>query len=154
MPVGLVFCVKSREWFLNGVGFTHKRQHILLPSYELFCFSQWLVLVSFVESISSLSNQCYSRFVFSFSVTWPILISWLHHTLYVYLNLSCCTTAFKNLRIRVGGSLQDQVVYELGNLSSSCQPFTKQKGGLFGFSKGCLPMRRWDELNQFFKKTG
>ncbi|XP_042017225.1 heparanase-like protein 1 isoform X1 [Salvia splendens] len=62
--------------------------------------------------------------------------------------------AFKNLRIRVGGSLQDQVVYEVGNLSSSCQPFTKQKGGLFGFSKGCLPMRRWDELNQFFKKTG
>ncbi|KAG6404064.1 hypothetical protein SASPL_136301 [Salvia splendens] len=62
--------------------------------------------------------------------------------------------AFKNLRIRVGGSLQDQVVYEVGNLSSSCLPFTKQKGGLFGFSKGCLSVRRWDELNQFFKKTG
>ncbi|KAH6797280.1 glucuronidase 2 [Perilla frutescens var. hirtella] len=62
--------------------------------------------------------------------------------------------AFKNLRIRVGGSLQDQVIYDVGNSTSSCQPFRKQKGGLFGFSKGCLPMRRWGELNNFFRKTG
>lgn len=62
--------------------------------------------------------------------------------------------AFKNLRVRVGGSLQDQVVYGVGNSTSSCQPFRKQKGGLFGFSKGCLTMQRWDEVNNFFRKTG
>ncbi|GFZ17046.1 glucuronidase 2 [Actinidia rufa] len=28
------------------------------------------------------------------------------------------------------------------------------RDGLFGFSKGCLHMKRWDEVNDFFKKTG
>lgn len=67
--------------------------------------------------------------------------------------LSKAVQAFKNLRLRLGGSLQDQVHYDVGN-QTSCHPFIKQKGGLFGFSKGCLNMTRWDELNTFFKKTG
>ncbi|XP_077216751.1 heparanase-like protein 1 isoform X2 [Tasmannia lanceolata] len=58
------------------------------------------------------------------------------------------------LRIRIGGSLQDQVLYDVGNLGPPCQPFRKLPGGLFGFSKGCLPMERWDALNSFFIKTG
>ncbi|KEH31988.1 heparanase-like protein 1 isoform X1 [Medicago truncatula] len=62
--------------------------------------------------------------------------------------------ALRPLRIRVGGSLQDQVLYEVGSLKSPCQNFQKMKGGLFGFSKGCLHMKRWDELNHFFKNTG
>ncbi|KAI4335931.1 hypothetical protein L6164_014526 [Bauhinia variegata] len=62
--------------------------------------------------------------------------------------------AFKPLRIRIGGSLQDQVLYEVGSLNSPCHPFQKMKGGLFGFSKGCLHMKRWDELNHFFNDTG
>ncbi|XP_029129268.1 heparanase-like protein 1 isoform X3 [Cajanus cajan] len=62
--------------------------------------------------------------------------------------------ALKPLRIRLGGSLQDQVVYDVGSLKSPCHPFQKVKGGLFGFSKGCLHMKRWDELNQFFNETG
>ncbi|CAK9148006.1 unnamed protein product [Ilex paraguariensis] len=62
--------------------------------------------------------------------------------------------AFNRLRIRVGGSLQDQVLYDVGNLQSPCHPFMKVKNGLFGFSKGCLHMNRWDELNHFFRKTG
>ncbi|KAM7471448.1 hypothetical protein LguiA_009631 [Lonicera macranthoides] len=62
--------------------------------------------------------------------------------------------AFKHLRIRIGGSLQDQVKYNVGNLKSPCHPFAKMKDGLFGFSKGCLHMNRWDELNHFFSKTG
>ncbi|KAE8668017.1 Detected protein of confused Function [Hibiscus syriacus] len=33
---------------------------------------------------------------------------------------------------------------------SPCYPFVKTKHGLFGFSKGCLQMNRWDELNRFF----
>ncbi|KAK4744133.1 hypothetical protein SAY87_010445 [Trapa incisa] len=62
--------------------------------------------------------------------------------------------AFKNLRIRIGGSLQDQVVYDVGELKSPCHPFQKINGGLFGFSKGCFHMKRWDELNRLFRKTG
>jgi heparanase 1 len=62
--------------------------------------------------------------------------------------------AFKQLRIRIGGSLQDRVLYNVGNLRSPCHPFQKMNDGLFGFSKGCLYMRRWDELNHFFSKTG
>ncbi|KAF2311224.1 hypothetical protein P3X46_031159 [Hevea brasiliensis] len=62
--------------------------------------------------------------------------------------------AFRHLRLRIGGSLQDQVLYEVGNLKSPCHPFRKMKDGLFGFSKGCLRLDRWDELNHFFSRTG
>nr|GLL22144.1 heparanase-like protein 1 [Ipomoea trifida] len=62
--------------------------------------------------------------------------------------------AFEHLRLRLGGSLQDQVLYDVGNLKTPCHPFRKQKDGLFGFSNGCLPMDRWDKLNSFFKRTG
>ncbi|KAG4930907.1 hypothetical protein JHK86_047868 [Glycine max] len=62
--------------------------------------------------------------------------------------------ALRPLRIRLGGSLQDQVLYDVGSLKSPCHPLQKVKGGLFGFSKGCLHMKRWDELNQFFYETG
>ncbi|XP_073123196.1 heparanase-like protein 2 [Henckelia pumila] len=68
--------------------------------------------------------------------------------------LNNAVRAFKNLRIRVGGSLQDQVLYNVGKLNSPCRQFRKERGGLFGFSKGCLHMERWDELNNFFKKMG
>ncbi|KAK9116604.1 hypothetical protein Sjap_015551 [Stephania japonica] len=77
----------------------------------------------------------------------------------LYLDLSHpflakAVQAFGNLRIRIGGSLQDQVVYNVGNMNYPCHPFRKMADGLFGFSKGCLRMDRWDELNQFFHKTG
>lgn len=62
--------------------------------------------------------------------------------------------AFRNLRIRIGGSLQDQVLYDVESLKAPCHPFRKMKGGLFGFSKGCLHMNRWDELNHLFSRTG
>ncbi|KAE9609645.1 putative glycosidase [Lupinus albus] len=62
--------------------------------------------------------------------------------------------ALKPLRIRIGGSLQDRVMYEVGSLKFPCHPFQKTEGELFGFSKGCLHMKRWDELNHFFNKTG
>ncbi|XP_047339177.1 heparanase-like protein 1 [Impatiens glandulifera] len=62
--------------------------------------------------------------------------------------------AFGPLRIRIGGSLQDQVLYNVGNLKTPCHPFKKMSGGLFGFSRGCLPMKRWDKVNKFFSKTG
>lgn len=62
--------------------------------------------------------------------------------------------AFRHLRIRIGGSLQDQVLYDVGDLKSPCHPFRIMKDGLFGFSKGCLHMKRWDELNHLFSRTG
>jgi hypothetical protein len=30
----------------------------------------------------------------------------------------------------------------------------KKNDGLFGFSVGCLPQNRWDEVNEFFNETG
>ncbi|XP_047314223.1 heparanase-like protein 1 [Impatiens glandulifera] len=71
----------------------------------------------------------------------------------VNTNLAKAVLAFNSLRIRIGGSLQDQVLYGIGDVNASCQPFTKMAGRLFGFSKGCLSMDRWDKLNQFFKET-
>ncbi|KAK1314095.1 Heparanase-like protein 1 [Acorus calamus] len=63
--------------------------------------------------------------------------------------------AFDPLRIRIGGSLQDQVIYGVGNSSvSPCLEFQESETGLFGFSQGCLSMNRWDELNSLFNKTG
>ncbi|XP_071716421.1 heparanase-like protein 1 isoform X2 [Rutidosis leptorrhynchoides] len=68
--------------------------------------------------------------------------------------LTKAVQALEHLRIRVGGSLQDQVVYNVDDFSGLCHPFEILKDGLFGFSKGCLRMDRWDELNQFFVNTG
>ncbi|KAK8458458.1 hypothetical protein SEVIR_3G381900v4 [Setaria viridis] len=62
--------------------------------------------------------------------------------------------AFSPLRIRVGGSLQDQVLYGTPNLESPCDPFTKVSGGLFGFSQGCITLERWDAINDLFVNTG
>ncbi|KAJ8643981.1 hypothetical protein MRB53_005729 [Persea americana] len=73
----------------------------------------------------------------------------LHHPF-----LTKAIRAFNTLRIRVGGSLQDQVVYDVGDLGFPCHPFRKMVDGLFGFSKSCLGMDRWDELNLLFNKTG
>ncbi|XP_038707249.1 heparanase-like protein 2 [Tripterygium wilfordii] len=62
--------------------------------------------------------------------------------------------AFKSLRLRVGGSLEDQVLYNVGNTFKRCPKFKRYNGGLFGFTHGCLSMDRWDQLNQLFKQTG
>ncbi|PPR82042.1 hypothetical protein GOBAR_AA38668 [Gossypium barbadense] len=58
----------------------------------------------------------------------------------------------KATSIKVGGSLQDQVVYGVG--VKNCPNFMKNEDSLFGFSQGCLPMERWDELNKIFNQTG
>lgn len=62
--------------------------------------------------------------------------------------------AFSPLRIRIGGSLQDQVVYDVGTSSPKCPHFKRRDDELFGFSKGCLPMDRWNLINKFFNETG
>ncbi|KAL5987663.1 hypothetical protein ACLOJK_035413 [Asimina triloba] len=62
---------------------------------------------------------------------------------------------FEPMRIRIGGSLQDQVLYAMSKSVTECPPdFKKDPKGLFGFSSGCLSRERWDEVNELFTNSG
>ncbi|GMP60249.1 hypothetical protein CsSME_00023191 [Camellia sinensis var. sinensis] len=45
-------------------------------------------------------------------------------------------------------------MYETEDHQQPCIPFSKNTSELFGFTEGCLPLSRWDELNAFFNKSG
>ncbi|KAL9226141.1 hypothetical protein vseg_001988 [Gypsophila vaccaria] len=62
--------------------------------------------------------------------------------------------AFDNIRLRIGGSLQDQVYYNVGVAEGKCRDFSKSSQGMFGFDNGCLRMERWDKLAKLFNDTG
>ncbi|KAL1325120.1 hypothetical protein AAHE18_13G138800 [Arachis hypogaea] len=61
--------------------------------------------------------------------------------------------AFNPLRIKLGASLQDQIICQFEK-QKQCPTMRKEDNGLFGFNVGCLSRKRWDEVNHFFNKTG
>ncbi|KAI3910312.1 hypothetical protein MKW92_030308 [Papaver armeniacum] len=68
--------------------------------------------------------------------------------------LSNAIKAFKALRIRIGGSMQDQVLYKVGKTVKTCNNLENSTTGFFGFADGCLTMERWDQINALMAETG
>lgn len=50
--------------------------------------------------------------------------------------------------------MQDKVIYDTEDNKQPCTSFVKNTSELFDFSQGCLPLKRWDALNNFFNKSG
>ncbi|CAI0444306.1 unnamed protein product [Linum tenue] len=77
-------------------------------------------------------------------LTWSVSTNSL-----LFLNLA----SFSPLKIRLGGTLQNKVIYETQQQACTAS-FIKSSSEMFGFSQGCLALSRWDELNTFFREAG
>lgn len=154
--VKLLFVIDLR------MGFRHSL-FLFLASLSLI-FTQQVAGITIVIDGTTLVAETDANFVCATIDWWPHDKCNYNHCPWGYTSvtnmdlshpfLAKAVQAFERLRIRIGGSLQDQVQYDIGKLRSPCHPFQKTQDGLFGFSKGCLRMNRWDELNHFFNKTG
>lgn len=128
---------------------------LLLPKLSKVCisrkvimsppFSHIILLIFNLKELKQSSHVIF--FIVVFCYWWK---SFICKIVLLFLQMP----AFNHLRIRIGGSLQDRVLYDVGSLKTPCHPFQKMKDGMFGFSMGCLHMNRWDELNKFFNATG
>ncbi|KAG0471920.1 hypothetical protein HPP92_016466 [Vanilla planifolia] len=83
--------------------------------------------------------------------------TWNHASI-LNLNLSTrvllnAVKEFSPLKLRLGGSLEDMVTYQT-DPDQICNPFVANASAYFGYSDGCLSLARWDELHEFFNKTG
>lgn len=122
--------------------------------------SQGMVFINGKSSIGNIDED----FVCATLDWWPPekcdygRCSWDHASLLnldlnnsIFLN---AVRAFSPLKIRLGGTLQDKVIYDTPDNRRPCTHFVRNTSEMFGFTQGCLPMPRWDELNSFFKKSG
>lgn len=64
--------------------------------------------------------------------------------------------ALSPLRLRLGGTVQDEIVYDVGlsNRATQCLPLEKDDVNITGYRGGCLSMERWMALNNLFNRTG
>jgi len=65
----------------------------------------------------------------------------LHHPI-----LAKAIRAISPVLLRLGGSLEDHIVYNVGN-PPVCKPITLDPNDRLGFDGGCFEMKRWDEIN-------
>ncbi|KAL3532271.1 hypothetical protein ACH5RR_005792 [Cinchona calisaya] len=121
--------------------------------------SQGFVFIDGIDSIGEIDED----FICATLDWWPPekcdygTCSWDHASLLnldldniIFLN---AIKAFSPLKIRLGGTLQDKVIYQT-QTNQPCNSFFRSPSELFGFTQGCLPFSRWDQLNAFFKKSG
>ncbi|XP_024541545.1 heparanase-like protein 3 isoform X3 [Selaginella moellendorffii] len=138
----------------------------LLPRHHRRDHSLWIALPATLALDASIPVATVDEhFVCATIDWWPQgkcnygSCSWFHSSI---LNLDLtnrllaeAVTALAPLLIRLGGSLEDQIFYDVGSsaTTTTCKTFTTQNHR-FGFSTGCLNMSRWQQLNEFFQRTG
>ncbi|GAB4854611.1 hypothetical protein Ancab_023193 [Ancistrocladus abbreviatus] len=68
--------------------------------------------------------------------------------------LQTAVKAFAPLKLRLGGTLQDDVVFQTPGQQEPCTQYVKNTTHVFGLNPICLPTTRWDQINTFLKDTG
>ncbi|KAL4324617.1 hypothetical protein GQ457_11G029490 [Hibiscus cannabinus] len=127
------------EYHLTALGGDIKRNIVRLNNVQMVQTESRDIPAMDPELVDASTPISIASQSITYDLTYPLLIN--------------AIKVFNPLRIKVAGSLQDNVVYKVGEVKS-CPNFMKKEGGLFGLSQGCLSMERWDLLNRFFNLTG
>ncbi|KAI9124912.1 hypothetical protein K1719_004239 [Acacia pycnantha] len=135
---------------------------VLVSLLSLFCFCYSEDLDLNVKVVTSIANTD-DNFICATLDWWPSdkcdygQCPWARAGMFnLDLNNKILLNAVKEfnpLRIRLGGSVQDQIVYQFGDMKT-CPQMKKDDDGMFGFSHGCLNRTRWDQINHFVNTTG